>query len=830
VSIVKSQNLAWLCALRQTALLVATAFVIVVSGPLALAPPAFAQEAPSVQGQIIEEIEVTGNQRIETLTVLSYVTFKVGDPYRVFEIDRSLKALFFTSLFADVRIVRQGNKVIVEVVENPIINRVVIEGNKAVDDEDIFEEIKLRPRLIYTRAMVEADMQSMIELYRRSGRFAVQIEPKIVKLQQNRVDLVFEVNEGPVTGIRRINFLGNEAFSDRTLRGVIVTDESRWWNLFTSNDNFDPDRMTYDKEVLRQYYESKGYANFRVTSAVAELTPDRKGFFITFTVDEGEQFRFGKGTIDTTLEDINADFLQGLIEFESGEIYNADKIDETIETLTFWAGMYGYAFVDIKPNRRVNNDEQVVDVVFRMKEGPRVYVERIDIIGNTRTLDRVIRRQMQISEGDAYNRVRLDNSKARVQALRYFETVEIEEIPGTAADKTQIQVKVKEQPTGEFSFGVGFSSTDNVAGDLSISERNLLGRGQVLRFRLSGSNRRQQVDISFTEPNLFGRNLVAGFDIYQSTTNFRREAGYNLASTGGVVRSGFPLTLNSQLALSYTFKTDEIDAPGCLFGGNISSVICNEIGTRSTSMVSYTYSLDKRNNPVRPTNGYNFVFKQDLAGIGGDATYVKTEIIMTGYKKLYFDKVIGSAKWNFGFIESLNDEVVRLSDRYRKGGNSFRGFDISGVGPRDVSRVSADNLKRGDSLGGQAFGIATFEVGFPTGLPESYGIDAALFAEVGTLGYISDDARQKMIDQIDQQNEAIDAWNANPVNFGNPQFPLGSVAAPDIRDDLSWRSSVGVSVYWDSPFGPIRLDFAQVLSKEDYDRTESFRFSAGRRF
>lgn len=766
---------------------------------------------------LIKEIEVVGNQRIETSTVLSYVTFEVGDTYDVVAVDKSLKQLFFTALFADVRILRQGEKVVIEVVESPIINRVVLEGNKALDDEDIFEEIKLRPRLIYTRALVEADMQSIIELYRKKGRFAVEIEPKIVKLPQNRIDLVFEINEGPTTGIRRINFIGNGAFSDRTLRGVVRTAESRWWNILTSDDNYDPDRLAYDQQLLHEFYESKGYYEFRIASSVAELTPDRKGFYLTFTVDEGDQFRFGEGSIDTTLEDINAEFLEGLIKFDENDIYNAKKIEDTVEALTFYAGTFGYAFVDIQPRRRRREGTDIIDVVFRMKEGPRVYVERIDIIGNTRTLDKVIRRQVQLAEGDAYNRVRIDTSKARIVSLQYFEEVEIEEEPGTAPDKTHIKVKVKEQPTGEFSFGVGFSSTDNVAGDLSISERNLMGRGQILRFRVSGSNRRQQVDISYTEPFLFGRDLMAGFDVYRSTTDFREEAGYDLASTGAVARTGFPLTASSRLNLSYSYKQDEIEAPGCYsgFAAGISSVICSEVGTRSSSIASYSYYLDKKNSPVRPTNGYDFTFKQDFAGLGGDASYVKTELKMGVYKRLFFDEVIGSIVWNFGLIQSLGDDYVRLSDRFRKGGSSFRGFDVSGIGPRDIGSIrNPDNPKTGDSLGGEAYGIGTIEVSFPTFLPESYGLEAAVFTEFGTLGLISDDAREDYVDRIL-------ALNALTGQFNQP---------PLIVDDLSLRASVGLSVYWKSPFGPIRLDFAQVLSKEDYDRTETFRFSAGRRF
>lgn len=534
--------------------------------------------------------------------------------------------------------------------------------------------------------------------------------------------------------------------------------------------------MSYDKELLRRFYEANGYADFRVTSAVAELTPDRNEFFITFTVSEGEQYRFGKGTIDTTFEDFDIKLLEGLITFKEGEVYNADKIDDTVEALTLIAGQFGYAFVDIRPRPRKQTDEKTIDIIFRMKEGPRVYVERIDIIGNNRTLDRVIRRQMKLSEGDAYNRIRLDRSKNFIDALRYFEEVEIEEESGSAADKTVLKVKVKEQPTGEFSFGVGFSSSENIAGDLSISERNLMGRGQTLRFRISGSNRRQQVDISFLEPYLFGRNIGAGFDLYRSTTDYREEAGYDLASTGGAVRTSFPVTEDARLNLLYTYKTDEINAPGCYaYAGSISNAVCSELGQKSTSLISYTYYLDKRNNPVRPTDGYDFMIKQDFAGLGGDSKYVKTELEMTAYKKLFFDDVIGSASWKWGYIEAFDGGMVRLSDRFRKGGNSFRGFDVSGIGPRDVANVRNGKLKFGDSLGGQAYGIGTIEVGFPTGLPETYGLEASAFIEAGTLGYIGDNAQQDILERVLTQNQNIEIINIARVAVGLQPIPLLSL-------------------------------------------------------
>ncbi len=794
---------------RVTIVAMATIF-----SPTITAGIASAQSVGAASETSIQALEVRGNQRIEIGTVLSYLAIEIGDPYSPERIDRSLKTLFATGLFADVSITRQGTTLFVDVVENPIINRVVFEGNKAIDNADFYKEIKLGPRIVYTRSRVQADLQRMTDLYRRKGRFAATIEPKIIQLPQNRVDLIYEINEGAVTGIRRINVLGNEIFGDRKLKKIIATKESQWWNLFASGDNYDPDRLTYDRELLRQFYEKNGYADFQVTSSVAEMAPDRNGFFITLVVDEGAQYEVGEIDVTTELDELNEVALKRLVKLEPGEVYNADKVEKSVDAITFLAGTVGYAFVDVRPSIDRDRENQKINVSFTVNEGPRVYVERIDIVGNTRTLDRVIRREMRLSEGDAYNRVRIQRSRGRIRALQFFEEVEIEELPGSQPDKTVVNVQVQEKPTGEFSFGFGFSSADQIAGDLSISERNLLGRGQFLRFRINASNRRQQVDISFTEPYLFGRNLVAGFDVFRSQTDFdiADASNYQLETTGLNLRTGFPLNDSSRLSVRYSLKSDNIlvplrAAPDPTDPTNpskfiivcdttsVSQFICNEAGTTTTSVLGFTYFMDKRNDPLKPTKGYDLQIKHDIAGLGGDINYVRAEYQFDVFQKLHFDDVIGSLKLTAGVIESLNGDKVRLSDRFRKGGATFRGFEPSGIGPRDI--------RTQDGLGGKFYAIGTAEVSFPTGLPEEYGILASFFADFGTVGI-------------------VDSKDLNTI---------GSSIDPNIvRDDLSLRASVGLSVFWDSPFGPIRLDFAEVLLQEDYDKTESFRFSAGTRF
>ncbi len=744
----------------------------------------------AAQQSVIQQIRVEGNQRIEAATVVSYLTIAPGDPVDAAEIDRSLKTLFVTGLFADVTLRQEGDVLVVSVVENPIINRVAFEGNRKLDSDDFEEEIQLKPRIVYTRSKVQTDVQRIIELYRRSGRFAATVEPKVIQLPQNRVDLVFEINEGPVTGVRRINFLGNKKYSAGRLRQEIATKETRFWRFLTSNDNYDPDRLTFDREVLRRFYLERGYADFRVISAVAELTRDGKDFFITFTVDEGERYRIGEVNINTQLAELDPETLRPLIRFESGEIYNAELIDDTIDALTFAAGVRGFAFVDVRPRVRRDRDNQLINITFEVNEGPRVYIERIDIVGNTRTLDRVIRRQISLVEGDAFNRVLIDRSKAAIRGLTFFSEVEINEEPGSAADRTVLTVEVEEQSTGELSIGAGFSSTDSIIGDFSVSERNLLGRGQFIRLRVSVSRRRQQVDIRFTEPYFLGRNLAAGFDLFRIRTDFEDESGFDTDSIGLGLRAGFPLTRFGKISTRYTLRQDDIrvDDFSCQFGF-ISLSVCSAAGETTSSILGYTYFYDRRDDPIEPTRGWDFNLSQDVAGVGGTEAYLRSEVRANWYHPIPIfgaENIIANLRATGGYIFGLGRDV-RLNDRFFRGGPSFRGFETSGIGPRDV--VTSD------AVGGQLFGIGTAEIVFPLGLPDEFGIKGAIFSDVGTLGIVDED-----------------------------QFTT------NVDDSLGLRLSVGFSVLWDSPFGPIRLDFANPLIREPFDQEEAFRFSAGTRF
>ncbi|MGD2131181.1 MAG: outer membrane protein assembly factor BamA [Maricaulaceae bacterium] len=748
-----------------------------------------AVEAQQRSGDIIQGILVEGNQRIESQTVLSYLTVAAGMPFDPAQINTSMEVLFDTGLFADIVPERRGNLLVIRVVENPIINRVTFEGNRAIDDEKLSEEIQAQPRAIFTRARVQADVQRMIEVYRQSGRFAAQITPRVVEQPQNRIDLVFEITEGPLTGVRRINFIGNEAFSDRRLRGEVVTRESRFWRFFSSNDNYDPARLEYDRELLREFYTDRGYADFRVVSAVAELTPDQEDFFITYVVDEGEVYSFGDIEVVSEIEVLDEDALEALVPLRTGQLYEQSRITDAEDALTFAAGAAGYAFVNIQRQRVVDRETRTVSFVFTIVEGPRVYIERIDVVGNTRTLDHVIRREVQLVEGDAFNRVLEERSRQRVRSLGFFEEVEIASLPGSQPDRAIMQVQVTEQPTGELNFGAGFSSVDAFLVDLSITERNLRGRGQFLRFRISASQRRQIVDIRFTEPRFLGRNIAAGFDIFNTRQDFLSEASFETRSTGASLNFGFPVTERASLRLSYTLRLDDVQT----FAG-ASSPIALQSGERMSSIAQFALSWDRRDDPFQPTRGFVASVQQEFAGLGGDVKFLSSEFDGTAYRSIFSPQLVASLSMSGGYIAPWGGDEVRINDRFFKGGQSFRGFETAGMGPRVVQEQSDGSLISGDALGGQFFAIGTAELAFPLGLPEQYGIRGSLFSDFGYLGVLDDD----------------DSLAASGL---------------DIRDDLSLRASAGVSIFWRSPFGPIRFDFSEVLAAEEYDRTETFRFS-----
>ncbi len=733
------------------------------------------------RGGVISAISVSGNQRIEAATVKSYMKISPGQRYDAGLVDESLKALFATGLFADVSITRRGSTLLVSVEENPIINRVAFEGNKKLKDKELSAAIELRPRTVYTRAKVQSDVQRIVEMYRRSGRFTARVEPKIIRRSQQRVDLVFEINEGPQTSVVNINFIGNKAYSDSKLRSVVSTSEYSWWDFFSNSDRYDPDRLNFDRELLRRFYLKNGYADFRVVSAVAELDRDQKNFFITFTVEEGERYKFGTVEIESGIDELDPDALGSEVLTREKDVYDASAIDKTIENISLQAGTRGFAFARVRPRADKDEETRTINLTYLIEEGPRVYVERINIIGNTRTLDNVIRREFRLVEGDAFNRVLVNRARKKLLGLGFFSKVDITTERGSAPDKVVINVTVEEKSTGEVALGVGYSTIDAVVGDISITERNLMGRGQYLRLSTSISKRRQQIDVRFTEPYFLGRNMSFGVDIFGTDTDLTRESGFKSRQTGAGLRFGFPLGEDLYLNTRYSLTRDKVF--GLTTGA--STAVQQARGTSWVSQGGYTLTYDTLDNPVKPTTGIKVQFDQDIAGLGGDVFFVRTSAKGIIYRSL-FEDVIGSIKVSGGHILGWNGKKVRIMDAFFKGYESVRGFDRSGYGPRDAAT--------GDALGGRTYATVNSEVQFPIGLPKKFGITAAVFADAGTL-------------------------------YNKPDSGTAAV-----RDDASLRASVGASLLWASPVGPLRFDFAKVLKKESYDETRFFNFSAGMRF
>ena len=741
------------------------------------AGPVAAQSARG--GFTVEQIRVEGAQRIEADTVRSYMSFRRGDSINAAALDKSLKSLFATGLFADVMLRREGVAVVVRVVENPVINQLAFEGNQRLSDEILSDEVQLRPRVVYTRSRVQSDVQRIIDVYRRGGRFAARVEPKVIQLEQNRVDLVFEIDEGRLTEIRKVSFIGNKRFSDGTLRGVVGTKESTWYRFFLGNDTYDPDRLTFDRELLRRHYLADGYADFRVVSSVAELTPDREGFFITFTVEEGERYKFGKIDVATSLKDLDPDRLARELVVVEGNWYDANGVEKSVGNLADAAGSFGYAFVDVRPGVRRNRDKRLINITFNIREGPRVFVERINITGNVRTEDQVIRREFQLIEGDAFSTAKLRRSRQRIRNLGYFEKADINNIPGSAPDKTVINVAVLEQSTGEISFGAGFSSNAGLLGDISVRERNLVGKGQDLRLSLSVGQRQQQIDLSFTEPYFLDRRLSAGVDLFSTSRDLQRESSFDRESVGMALRTGYQIAENWTQRWKYTIRRDNVAD----VDPSASLAIKEQEGEFTSSSIGQALSYDTRDSRFSPKEGLLATYSNEFAGLGGDTKFVKNLLNGTVFYPIT-DDIIGSFRAGTGYIFGIDDDI-RIVNRFFLGGNDIRGFDNSGIGPRDVAT--------NDAVGGKWFYRGSLQVSFPLGLPNELGIRGRVFTDLGSLGGIDGGA--------------------------------GAVA-----DTGSVRASAGTGLGWKSPFGPINIDVAKTLLKEDFDEAQLVRFSFGTRF
>lgn len=830
-----------------------------------------AQEQATQQIPVIRQISVIGNERVEPETIASYLAVRPGDPFEASRLDTSLKNLFATGLFSDVELSEAQGALIVRVVENPIINRIIFEGNKRLDNEELIEEARLRPRQVFTRAKVRADVQRMLELYRRSGRFAAIIEPKVVQLEQNRVDVIYEIQEGPKTKVSRINFIGNHAYSDGDLRDVLATKEARWWKIFTSNDTFDPDRLAYDQQVLRQHYLNEGYADFRTVSAISELTPDREDFFITFSVEEGEIYNFGKIEVESEIRDVNANLFRAFLLMREGMTYNAEAIEKTVESLSNAAGLLGYAFVDVRPQISRNREERTIDITFRVLDAPRVYVERIDVSGNVVTLDRVIRREFRLQEGDAFNSALVTRSETRLKRLDFFREVTVEQLQGSAPDRMVLDVAVEEQATGELNLGAGFSSLENFIFDFSIRQRNFRGKAQDLRLGLRLSGTRQEIDLGFTEPYFLGRRVAAGFDIFARKVDSSSYGSFfDTRSVGFSLRAGMAISEYWTLSTRYTLRrdnvnildgylntffqsyysaratdsslsdeenqarVDEFDANGDgvvdlndfdLDGSGVTDIadlsfdersvalsrgVQDSIGNRYQSILGYTLAYDTRNSVIRPTRGHALYFSQDFAGLGGDVRYLRSSINFDNYWTPW-------QGWTFrlggesGIIHGLGQDV-RLSDKFFIGGPRIRGFDTAGMGPRDFASSQ--------SLGGTAYYIGRGELFFPLGdAALESGINASAFVDVGSLFRAQEDVLSACTFTQSQFDAAEADGNLSSLDTN---CLSGNSASP--------RIAVGIGFSWQSPFGPFRIDLAKTVKKQLGDRTQTLQFNVGTAF
>lgn len=746
--------------------------------------PVGAQQA---QAQTVSSISVEGNQRVDDETIRAYLSVQPGQRYSAFDVDESLKALFATGLFSDVQVFRKGSTLVVQVEENPVLNRVVFEGNDRLKDDALAAIVQSKPRGVFTRSKVQNDTQRVLEMYRRSGRFDARVTPQIIDLPQNRVDLVFEIDESAKTSISRVSFIGNREYSDGKLREVVDTSQKNLLSFLSGNDVYDPDKLGADEERLRRFYYRKGYADFRIISAVADLDRERNVFFVTFTVDEGDRYEFGEVNVDSSVVGLNGEDLRHVLLTKPGKTYNAEKIERTLEDLTLETAQMGFPFTQIRPRGDRDYEQKIIHLTYVIDEGPRVYVERINVRGNTRTRDYVVRREFDLAEGDAYNKVLVDRAERRLKALGFFKEVRISRRPGSSPDRVVLNVDVEDQPTGELSFGAGLSTGDGLVGDVSLAERNFMGRGYFVKAAVSAGSDKQNYDFAFTDPYFLGRRVSAGFNVY---SRFQEEDDYESEKIGGGVSFGLPIKENLGLSLRYGIVSSEITLTNTT--GTVSQAIIDAAaeGAVVTSSVGYTLTYNTVDSKILPRDGVFARISQDFAGVGGDVSYVKTMLDARIYRQLHTDwDLIGSVSFKAGNITGIGEDV-RYSDAFFKGGGAVRGFES--FGPRDNTDGSA--------VGGNTFWVASAELNFPIwGIPESFGLRGAVFADAGSL-YDGDDRSS----------------NITP--------------AANYVDDSSVRSSVGASVLWQSPFGPLRADIAHVLTGENYDKEQSFRFGGGANF
>ncbi len=818
--------------------------------------------APADTGLTASSIVVQGNRRIDADTVRSYFKVAPGEHLDAAKIDAGLKALYATGLFQDVRVSQSGGKLIVTVVEAPVINKIAFEGNYRIKDEQLTEEIQSKERGSLSRAKVQADTQRIIEIYQRNGRFNVKVVPQIIDRPNERVDLIFQITEGEKTGIKHVVFVGNRSYPDWRLKQVIKTAESNWLSFLQTTDVYDPDRIEADRDLIRRFYLKHGYADVQVVSATGEYDPAQKGFLVTFTIEEGPLYHFGTIDVQSNVRAIDARSLREDLRMAAGQIYNGEAIEKTVEDMTISLARHGYPFGTVRPRGDRNAVTRTIGVTFVVDEGQRAYVERINVRGNYRTRDYVIRRELDINEGDPYNRALVDRAERRIKNLNYFKSVKITDEPGSAPDRVVINIDVVEQPTGDFSVMGGFSTAEGWLAQVSVQERNLLGTGRFARAAATYGQYIRSVELSYAEPYFLDTRSSMGIDLFAKQTLASTYLSYGTESLGGTLKWGLPLREDLSFQLRYSAFTQKITLPSylndcnninpdlsstfptptaigaagsplpagttsCYLYGQASLPVRVELanGSYLTSMFGYGLSYNTLDNNKNPTSGVYLSFGQDIAGAGGDVAYLRTtgdlrtyyEVVsdLIGIVHLQAGDMIGLSKCPSGECSS-SDGYVRMLDDFKMGPNLVRGFQPAGIGPRDITPGTSN-----DALGGTMYWGASLEFQYPFYfLPKDSGFRGAIFIDSGSVwGY-----------KGETQSPATGEINGTVVATGPPATPYICQCAMQYADDASVRMSAGASIIWDSPFGPLRFDFAYPFLKRSYDRTQFFAFGGGAQF
>ncbi len=726
----------------------------------------------------VRDIQVEGLKRVENETVMSYLDITEGGTVSEEKLNDALKQLYATGLFEDVAFnVTPDGTLMINVMESPVIGERLFDGNSAVDTAMLESEVQLAPRSSFSKAKVQDDVQRILEVYKRTGRYAVVVEPKIIKRENNTVDLIYEIDEGPLASIDKVNFIGNTHYSASDLEGEIMSKESRWYRIFSSAENYDAEKINYDKELLRRFYLRHGYADFRVVSAVAELSADKSSFVLTYVLDEGPRYQVSDIEIVSELSGVNDDMVAESVLLEEGEWYDAEKAEKSVLAITEELGQKGFAFVDVEPELERDTPNGTLKLVFRIKEGERVFVNRINITGNERTDDDVIRREIRIDEGDAFNASKIKASKRNIENLDYFSKVDIQTVPTNDGNQADLDVKVEEKSTGYFNVGIGYSTVNGALVRAGVTENNFQGRGQKLGLDVGVSQRAQDYNVNFTEPYFMGRPLSAGIDLFHTSEDYQDEGSYDTQSTGGRLRLGWDYTDDLSQYVRYTLREDKIED----VADDASIYIKEEKGDYVGSIIGQTLVYDKLDSQINPREGYYLSFGNDVAGAGGDEKFLRFDAKAYRYFTIA-DYYTFKFFLNSGYITGYGDKDVRLMNRYFLGGYNMRGFEYGGIGARDKFTD--------DALGGNWMVYTGAEMSFPMGLDE-LGIRGRTFVDVGMLG------------KPDDINSQIVEYSSTP------------------------RVATGVGLTWQSPMGNIAIDFAVPVVKESYDKTEVFRLNFG---